>query len=175
MIEITEKEYIFPSKVFIEGVEMNGMISVIHVGDDARRIGDVGRIKKMLIELVRGIGMTPHGRPRVMYYPNSSPAKNTHTVLLPIGNKKRGFLRTLVGWIRDLIKRNRPCLAVQYLYESFVIYDNWPELGYAHLIVDSCKPYDIQVVLSIVRKYFSKVVIRDPQVMYGPWALDDNG
>ncbi len=30
-------------------------------------------------------------------------------------------------------------VAIQHLMESYIIYDNWPEIGYANLVVNSCK------------------------------------
>lgn len=42
---------------------------------------------------------------------------------------------------------------MQCLHESFIIYDNWPELEYAHIVVDSCNPYDLNKVIETISNY----------------------
>ena len=41
-------------------------------------------------------------------------------------------------------------LIVQPLKESYVAYDNWPEKGYANLIVNSCSYYDTIEVAKVI-------------------------
>ena len=45
-------------------------------------------------------------------------------------------------------------MAIQMLYESYIVYDNWVELGYANLVVNSCKEYDESVIVTEIEKYF---------------------
>ena len=41
-------------------------------------------------------------------------------------------------------------MAIQMLYESYMVYDNWVELGYANLVVNSCKQYDTNDVINVI-------------------------
>lgn len=131
---------------------IDGMITVIHLSGPKEQIGDVNLICTLLKEIVKAIGMTPHGEPQVTYYPSDSNAKDTHTVLLPISS---------------------PFLAAQYLHESFIIYDNWPEVGYAHLIVDSCKPYELTPIILTIANVAPdfNISIPDAPVRYGEWIF----
>jgi hypothetical protein len=135
---------------------INGMITVIHLKGPPEKLGDVPLVSQLLQALTKAIGMTPHGQPQITYYPENSNAKGTHTILQPIAE---------------------PFLATQYLYESFIIYDNWPEQGYAHMIIDSCKPYMLApIVLTIgaLVPEFEIAIPHDP-IRYGEWIFEQGG
>ncbi|MEM4736242.1 MAG: S-adenosylmethionine decarboxylase, partial [Candidatus Thorarchaeota archaeon] len=111
--------------------KINGMLTVVHLKDSSEVIGNVELICRLLEKVVNAIGMTPLGTPTVFYYPENTKAEGTHTIILPVSS---------------------PFIAVQCLYESFVAYDNWPEKGYAHMVIDSCNPYDIGPVIDVIHE-----------------------
>jgi len=45
-------------------------------------------------------------------------------------------------------------MAIQMLYESYIVYDNWVELGYANVVVNSCKEYDEATVMKAIIDFF---------------------
>lgn len=56
----------------------------------------------------------------------------------------------------------------QCLHESFVVYDNWPEFGYAHVIIDSCRRYSLDAVLEFFRLFtpFEAAVAAEGPIYY---------
>jgi len=109
-----------------------GKIQILHIWADDK-IGDPILISQMLKDIVSAIGMTPHGEPRVVKYPT-----------MELGNTIFAFV------------------AYQPLYESYIVFDNWIELDppYANLVVNSCKDYDSDIVIAMIKKHLKPVSIR---------------
>ena len=51
-------------------------------------------------------------------------------------------------------------MAVQLLYESYIIYDNWIELGYANMIVNSCNDYDEDDAVEVIADHLDPDLIK---------------
>ena len=63
----------------------------------------------------------------------------------------------------------------QCLHESFIAYDNWPELGYAHIIIDSCKAYDVKKVVPVIEKRGFKVQVEKKVLRYSEDVFKEEG
>jgi len=122
-----------------------GKIRVFHVRASAEKIMDEGLMKKLLMTTVRRIGMTPHGRPKIVRYPVPELGTTGFAIL--------GY-QTLHGLGKDKRK-----LYAQELEESYVVADTWPEQGYMNLLVNSCKPYDDRRVVEVLREFLDPEMI----------------
>ena len=94
--------------------------------------------KKILLEVVRLIEMTPAGRPKVWKFP-WYPRFWSHLAAWLIGRRHLPGLGG-VGWT-----------IVQPLVESFAVVDYWRDHGHWFLVIGSCRPYKARQVANFLR------------------------
>lgn len=119
-------------------MEIIGYIGLVELEGPISVIGNRLLVKSTIKDLVDFIGMTPISEVVIFNYPPSSIACDTFTAAVALGYEEEEFT---------------PFVLIQPLHESFVVYDNWDRkmigdtiTGYAHVIVDSCKPFDLSSV-----------------------------
>ena len=110
-------------------MKLNGKIQIIHVWSRPELIGDPDVIRKMLEAVVSAIHMTPHEGVKIQFYPTPELGFTAKVSVL------------------------QPFDAIQHLYESYIIYDNWIELGYANIIINSCKDFNSLAALDVIMKH----------------------
>jgi hypothetical protein len=115
---------------------MKGKIQIFEFW--SKEVGNMNIVTKFLVDLVQRIGMTPHGYPQVIPYPKEN-----------LGN-------TVISSF----------VAYQPLYESYVVFDNWVDLNYANLVVNSCKDYDSSIVEQTIIEYFACEEVRSLEPVF---------
>lgn len=117
----------------LDGKFERGKIKHFHVWASREVLGNTKTITEFLEQLVKDIGMTPHGKVQVHKYPT----------------KELGFTATA-------------CVAIQHLHESYVVFDNWIEYdpAYANIVINSCKSFNTAAALSTINRMLKPVSIR---------------
>jgi len=96
--------------------------------------------KRILLEVVNLINMTPAGKPKVWSFPWYS-----------------RFWQRIVAWIVWLATaKTLPGLGgagltiIQPLVESFALVDYWRDHGHWFLVIGSCRPYEVRQVVNFL-------------------------
>jgi len=173
----------------LDGKFDKGKIQVIKLWADRDRIGNPKLVKAMLQDLVRAIGMTPHGPPHVFTYPTPELGFTADQGLgLPmqpyswwkeLWSRMKTAVKVLAGFNGGLA-----CMAgvaplairaIQCLHESYVVYDNWIEYTPAFAVVDinSCRVYNTDKAVECLVYWFKPVAINvAPPVEY-TWQVTE--
>ena len=123
----------------LNGTFEKGKIQVIHIWGKPDLLANPELVKTALDSTVRAIGMTPYSDPILITYP------------IP----QLGFTCT-----QALADDSRSFVCIQHLHESYIVYDNWPEYGYANIVINSCKTYDVRLAVETIMKHLKPNRIR---------------